>query len=48
VSVVLLATALMLSGCGLLPDRSLDYLQAKTLPPLEAQVPTQRELNRCM
>ena len=41
---LLLATALMLSGCGLFPNRSLDYLQAKTLPPLEAQVPTQREV----
>lgn len=41
---LLLATALMLSGCGLFPNRSLDYLQAKTLPPLEALVPTQREV----
>jgi hypothetical protein len=41
---LLLAMTLMMSGCGLFPNRSLDYLQAKTLPPLDTQLPTQREI----
>lgn len=41
---LLLAMTLIMSGCGLFPNRSLDYLQAKTLPPLDAQLATQREI----
>ena len=41
---LLLAMTLIMSGCGLFPNRSLDYLQANTLPPLDAQLATQREI----
>ena len=41
---LLLAMTLIMSGCGLFPNRALDYLQANTLPPLDAQLATQREI----
>lgn len=39
-----LAVALALSGCGLLPDRSLEYLQAKTIPNIDASSSDQRPI----